>query len=291
MSDPLAPGVYSDVPERIYHADPAAPSLSASIAALMCNRSPRHAWIAHPRLNPDYEHADEQKFDIGTVAHAMLLAQEDPCHIVDAADWRTTFAKDQRDFAREQDRIPLLTHQHGEVQAMVAAVRGQLDAIAIDPPLFAAGAPEQTLVWEDQGVLCRARLDWLRDDRATVDDLKTTAGSARPDEWARRRMWEMGADIQARFYVRGVRALTGGDPEFRFAVAETCPPYAVSLVSLSPAAIEVADAKIDHALALWRRCVERDEWPGYPQQVAYAEPPVWEVERLYDLRELAEAAA
>jgi hypothetical protein len=36
-----------------YHADPCPePSLSAHIAALLCARSPRHAWAAHPKLNP-----------------------------------------------------------------------------------------------------------------------------------------------------------------------------------------------------------------------------------------------
>lgn len=282
QASPLPPGIYSNVPAHVYHSDPAPPSLSASIAALLVNRSPRHAWAAHPQLNPEYERIAEQKFDVGTVAHAVLLRQEDPCHIVDAPDWRTNFAKGQRDFAREHGRIPLLTHQYEEVEAMVESIRWQLAEMDVDPPLFADGQAEETLVWEDQGVTCRARLDWLRDDRAAIDDLKTTSGSAHSYEWARRRLWQIGTDVQARFYVRGVKALTGEEPEFRLVVAETDPPHGIGLVSLSAAAAELADAKVDRAIALWRRCLERDEWPGYPAEVVPAEVPAWELERWYE---------
>ena len=285
MSDALEPGIYSDVAEGDYHADCAAPSLSASIAKIMCNRSPLHAWERHPRLNPDYRPAEESKFDRGTAAHALLLEGSDRCAVIDADSWRTNAAKDERDAARAEGRVPLLAHEHEEACEMVEAIREQLYGLEVEPPLFTGGAAEQTLVWDERGVRCRARLDWLRDDRQTIDDLKTTAGSAHPGEWSRRRMWDMGADIQARFYVRGVRALTGREPAFRFVVAETCSPYAISCVSLSPSAVALADAKIDHALELWKRCLERDEWPGYPAEVAYAEPPAWELERLFDMRE------
>ena len=56
MSDRISePGVYS-LPDDAYHADPCpGPSLSSSVAKLMLDRSPLHAWHAHPRLNPNFE--------------------------------------------------------------------------------------------------------------------------------------------------------------------------------------------------------------------------------------------
>lgn len=40
------------LPSAEYHADPAPePSLSATLAKLLISRSPRHAWMASPRLN------------------------------------------------------------------------------------------------------------------------------------------------------------------------------------------------------------------------------------------------
>lgn len=287
----LPAGIHDGIPADTYHTDPAEqPSLTASIASILCQRSPRHAWAAHPRLNPDHERAEEPKYDIGTAAHALLLEGADICHVIDAADWRTKAARDARDAARESGRIPLLFDQWIRVQQMIDAVRPQLDAIDATPSLLSDGRPEQTLIWKDHGVLCRGRLDWLRDDRQAIDDLKTTAGSANPLDWASRRLWDIGADLHAAFYIRGLKALTGTDPQFRFVVVETQPPYAVSVVSLTPAALTLANEKIDWALRTWRDCLATDTWPAYTPQVAYATPPPWEETRWLEARHLEEEA-
>jgi hypothetical protein len=291
MSDALEPGIYSDVAEGDYHADPSAPSLSASIAKIMCNRSPLHAWERHPRLNPDYRPAEESKFDRGTAAHALLLEGSDRCAVIDADSWRTNAAKDERDAARAAGRVPLLAHEHEEACEMVEAVRRQLDALEVYPPLFTGGGPEQTLVWDERGVRCRARLDWLRDDRQTIDDLKTTGGSADPREWARRRLWDMGADVQVAMNLRGVKALTAVEAAFRFVVVENQAPYGLSVVSLAPSALELANAKVDWALDTWRECIDTDTWPSYPTEVAYADVPPWEEMRWLEAHPFVKEAA
>ena len=72
------PGLY-DMPEADYHADPCPePSLSSTLARLMVNRSPRHAWTASPRLNPDHEPVNKETFDVGRAAHAVLLGRGAP---------------------------------------------------------------------------------------------------------------------------------------------------------------------------------------------------------------------
>lgn len=260
-----------------YHADPCdKPSLSASIACVLVNASPAHARAAHPKLNPTYARQEEQKFDVGTAAHSIFLQGDNKIRVVYADDWRTKEAKELRDSARADGLTPLLEKQADAVQEMVAAVREQISAIDITPPLFTDGQPEQTILWEDDyGVMCRARLDWLRDDLQAIDDLKSTSASANPDAWTRRTMWSIGAHIQTRFYQRGVKAITGVEPEFRYVVVETYPPFALSVVSLAPAAVAIADDMIDGALRTWARCLERDEWPAYASKIAYAEPPGW----------------
>jgi hypothetical protein len=289
----LAPGIHDRIPATRYHADPAArPSLSAHVAATICQRTPRHAYEEHSRLNPHHDRQDEQKFDMGTAVHAMVLDGEDVCAAIDAPDWRTAAAKAARDGARAEGLIPLLAHQHEQACAITQAVRAQLDALDIDPPLLRDGRPEQTLIWEDEGgIICRARPDWLRDDLRACDDLKTTAGSADPREWARRRMFDIGADVQAAFYTRGLRKLTGRDVPFRFVVIETVPPYALSVVALAPSAVALADDKVDHAIATWAECIATGDWPGYARDVAYAEVPAWEQERWLEARAIEEEAA
>lgn len=281
----LAPGTY-DMPAAAYHADPCEqPSLSASVAALLCQRSPKHAWAAHPRLNPAHERVDKQVFDVGTASHAMLLQGEDICEPVDAPDWRTKVAREARDAIRERGKIPLLLDQWERVREMVAAVRPQLELVDAAPPLLAAGKAEQTLVWQERGVTCRARLDWLHDDRRAIDDLKSTSRSAHPADWARSSLWGIGADIQAAFYRRGLRALTGADADFRWCVVETAPPYAVSVISLSQSALALANDKVNWAITTWGECLRSGNWPAYGTEVAYAEAPPWEEARWLELRQ------
>jgi hypothetical protein len=272
-----------------YHADCCdQPSLSASIAHKLVNQSPLHAWTAHPRLNPAFERQDSEKFDIGNALHALLLEGANGIAVIDAPDWRTKIAKEARDEARAEGRLPLLTKDADSVLEMLAAAKAQLAAHDADPAPFTAGKPEQTLVWQEDGVACRARCDWLHNDLSAIDDLKTTSRSANPEAYSRN-LYSVGGDVQAAMYVRAVEKLTGRRPEFRWVVVETSPPYALSVVSPGPDVLALGEAKVEHALQLWRQCLETDSWPGYVNRVCYAELPGWEESRWLE-REAREAA-
>lgn len=289
----MKPGIY-DLPADQYYSDQLAdrPTLNATVAKLLISASPLHAWTAHCRLNPDYHETVDKKFDVGTAAHEVwLLGNDHLVHVVDAADWRKKEAQEVRDRARAEGMIPLLAHEWQRVSAMLTAIREQLPAIDVSPPLFQGGKPERTVIWEDQGVLCRARLDYLHDDFSACDDLKTAGRSANPFVWTRTTLWSIGADIQAAMTIRAIKALTGVDTEFRFLVAETTAPYAVCLIALAPAALELANRKLDRALNVWRTCLEEDIWPAYPQQVCYAEPMPWQEADVLEREVLEQEAA
>ena len=277
------PGIYQ-IGAAEYHRDSVgpAPSLSASIAHILLNQSAWHAWFAHPRLNPAYERQDDERFDLGTAAHAYLLEGESGFTIIQAPDWRTKLAKEARDDARRDGKIPLLADRWGDVQGMALAAGQQLDVNEDPPRPLANGRPEQTLVWQEDGAWCRARLDWLHDDRKTIDDLKTTGASANPDVWTRA-LFGAGHDVQAAFYLRGLKALTGITAAFRFVVQETFPPYALSVIGLAPEALEIGARKVEYAIRLWRHCLALGEFPGYPTRVCYADPPPWESARWLEI--------
>jgi hypothetical protein len=272
----LAAGIHDAIPEDVYHADHVAdvPTLSASVARVLVNRSPLHAWNAHPKLNPDAVTEHRKEFTRGNALHGLLLEADAKIDIVEADNWRTKAAQEARDESLAAGRNPMLPQEADAVEQMAAAVNKQLDALPIEPRPFTLGKPEQTLVWEDHGVLCRSRVDWLFDDHRTLDDLKSTSRSANPEQWSRQ-LFGMGYEIQARMYVRAVTALTGVEAEWRWVVVETEPPFAVSVIGMPPAAAALADQKIDYALAKWAECLRTGVWPGYPQQVCYAEPPGW----------------
>lgn len=275
----LKPGIHT-LPAADYHADKIGdrPSLSRSIAHKLLAQSPLHAWHAHPRLNPEHVEQASGTLDNGTAAHTLMFEGVEAV-IVEADSWRTNAAKEARDQARREGRVPLLAHQAIAVREMVDAVTAQLDALDISPRPFTKGQAEQTLIWEEKGVLCRARPDWLRDDGTYTDDLKTTGGSADPHEWARNKIWADGLDLQAAMVRRGVKALTGHAVDWRFVVVENKPPHALSVISLAPDALALADRKLDRALEIWKRCLDADEWPGYPPRIAFAELPPWEEAR------------
>jgi hypothetical protein len=249
--------------------------LSRGTVQTLLTASPLHAWTQHPRLNPKWRPTHHEKFDLGSAAHEVLLGGESTVRVVLFDDWRTSAAKEERELAREEGRIPILAKDWERVEEMVDAVRGDIVERADSPPLFADGDKEVTAIWRDHGVLCRCRFDWLRTDGTATDDLKTTSRSANPAMFGRT-LFGMGYDIQAAFYLRAMEAMGAGSKvAFRFVVVETTPPYALSVVQLSKAALELANAKIDCAIKLWKSCLETDTWPGYPASVVEVDPPTW----------------
>lgn len=270
------PGVY-DLDAPTYHGDPCpAPSLSSSVAKLLLDRSPRHAWLAHPRLNPDAEPRRSRAFDLGSAAHAIILRSGEQLEVIDADSYRTKAAQEDRDAAYAAGKIPVLAAEREAAYAMAAAARAQLARHQEANDAFLAGRPEQTLIWQEGEVWCRAKLDWLPLGGNVFYDYKSTGGSANPDQWGTRQLFDLGFDIQAAFYCRGIARVLGIErPHFRFVVQEDEPPYALSVVELTPAAGDMADRKVEAAIGWWRWCLRTGKWPGYPARVAYVDPPAW----------------
>ena len=222
-------GIHSMTAEE-YHADPAPePSLSASLAKILCDRTPAHARLNHPRLTSKLPDKPTPAMDLGTAVHALLLQPdlaEQLIVVVEANSWRTNAAKEERDFAWANGLTPLLPPAFETATQMANAARAQITEHTED--LFEKGLCEQVLIWQDDGgVWCRSRLDWLRIDHRSIDDLKTTAAGASPVDLSRRALSD-GWDIQAAFYLRGLRAIDPGcgEPDFRFVVLESTPPMA-----------------------------------------------------------------
>lgn len=278
----LKPGIHLNIAAAEYFSDPApAPSLTQSIAGVLLNRSPRHAALAHPRLNPAYEPYEDTKFNIGNAAHKLLIGRGKELCIVEADDWRTKAAKEERDIAHAKGQVALLAHQHRTAQAMADAFREQIHAIpdcsgAFDPA--AGGSGEVVAIAEYNGIYLRTMIDWMR-DTTHLDDLKTTGMSASPDrlpyamadgEW----------DLQAAMQERILDVL---DPENRgrrhhyFYLQENDDPYEVTVCELPESVMTIGRAKLDRAIAIWSDCTQQNRWPGYARIVhAPAYPPYLE---------------
>lgn len=272
----MTPGVYR-INEREYHADPCPePSLSSSVAKILLEKSPMHAFLAHPRLNPQpIEDDSTEGLDFGAAAHDILLeGGTGKIRLVDAADWRTKAAQAARDKAREDGLLPILSRQYDTLMAMVNMARSAIANSELQG-LWRDGDPEQTVIWQEDGFWMRARPDWLTSKRDLVLDYKTCE-SAQPDNFIRQ-IARMNYDVQAAFYARGVAAasLSGEVPKFIFLAQEKYKPFACSLVGLSEIYWEIANAKVERAIGLWKRCMASGKWPGYDQRIHYATPETW----------------
>ena len=270
------PGIYL-LPEEEYHSDPCVvPSFSSHGAVTIIQKSPLHAWYEHPRLNPAFEAKESDKFDLGSAAHALILEGEDRMQVIPFDDYRKNEAKAMRDTARASGKHPILEKNVPRVYAMRDAfLRAWRDCPDLAGVTLARGKVEQSIFWQrPDGTWCRARPDFL--DDAVCIDVKTTEASANPDSWVRT-MLNMGGHIQAAHYLDGIETVTGKPRKWVFGVQEVEPPYAATFIGLPPAFIEYARNDYERAAALWRKCLDRDLWPGYPTRICWADPPEWAI--------------
>lgn len=271
----MKPGFHV-MPAAQYHADPCAqPSLSASIAQILLRESPRKAWFSHPRLNPNFRAEAESKFDLGTAAHAVML-ENDASNIVvvQADDWRTKAAKEQRDAARAAGKTALLAKHYDAVRDMADTALAFIAGSEISGFWYAEDAKsELTAIWQEGGIWLRCRFDRFTFARRFIGDYKSTT-DASPEVFSRQ-ITRMGYHIQDAFYRRGARALGVVDPHFCF-VAQSCEePYECSLHACDPALQQIADAEVERAIELWRECVKANDWPSYGGRIHWAMPTTY----------------
>ena len=186
--------------------------LSASLTKTLLSRSPFHAWQDSP-LNPTRTQQEASRLDVGTIAHALLLEGVDNVEVIDAADWRTKAAKEQRDEARQAGKVPVLRHQYGQIIDMAEVASNSLaECPDMNGLKWSDGKPEQSIFWQSEGVDLRARLDWLANDYSIILDYKTTELSS-PAAWMRA-IPSNGYDVQAAHYLDAVKAETGKQADF-----------------------------------------------------------------------------
>ncbi len=279
MNDSIA--TVHDVSAREYHKDQLCPqpSLSSHIANILLRQSPLHAWLAHPRLNPNYAPVEDSRFDLGSAAHSLLLERnENPIVWCDFDDWRKNEAKAQRDAARAGGKLPVLSHYREPLLAMVKAAYEAVERSELTG-ILDSGAAEQTLVWQesvgDSRVWCRSRLDLISEDRRVILDYKSTA-DAHPESFARQ-IPRMGYEVQAAMYSRALRCTGEKLPVFVFLAQEITEPYACSLIGLSNAYMAIGEVRYNAAVNRWADCMAADEWPGYGSRIRYVEPQAWQL--------------
>lgn len=277
-TDPhLGPGVHEGVPAAVYHSDPVqGGSLSHSEALLLLPPSVPY------KLQYLREHRDSAEatraMEFGTAVHQELLGVGPGIERIDADSYRTQKAKDQRDTARAEGRIPLLPAEATVVDEMAAAVRNHPRA----GPLFADGPGrvlrEVVLVWRDAktGTMCRAMLDVVRlaNDRCVIADYKSA--HAIDDDAVGKAAVNFDYHGQGATYVDAVTG-TGlhHQPAMVFVFQEKDPPYLVRTIQFDHFASGIAAGRNNHARQIHADCARSGVWPAYPIEPAVVRLPQW----------------
>lgn len=277
MTTITEPGVY-DLDDATYFSDPVPEgSLSTSGAKVLLECPAKFRWLR------DHPQKPKREFDLGHVAHKLVLGAGAEIVVVDFKDFKTKEAQKQRDAAYAAGKVPVLAADYARAEEMAKAIRADRYANALLNPEH--GKPERAMFWRDEqtGVWRRVKLDWFPSrrigGRLILVDVKTAA-SAAPSA-IDKAILNHGYHLQDDAYREAVRALGLDDnPSFVFVFVEKEPPHVVTLVELDDDFRELGWRRNREALDLYAKCRANDEWPGYVTGIHEAKPPRWAAREL-----------
>lgn len=264
------------------------PRLSPSIAKILLQRSPIHAWQAHRLLGGTKKQASAE-MDEGRLIEAILFDLGlDAITLIDADSFRTKEAQQARDKAILEGRIPVLQRKYEEAEEAAKPMFAALAKKGID---LSIGEKQKRLEWQSlnpqnpdpsRGVACSGVLDQLILDpkagRAIIRDLKTT-DNAHPRA-IQRKMMDMGYDLQHEAYLEAVQTCYpdyAGRVEFEFIYIEREAPYAVTVARLAGSMQEVGQRRWTRAVNTWGQCLATNRWPDYSTIPVRIEALPWQL--------------
>lgn len=270
------PRFVDGLPADDYHADRTSIS-SSGLRALLPPGCP--AQYRYDRDNPK---PPKREFDLGNATHTEILGDGHEIEVIDAPNWMKADARELRDAAYDQGKVPLLAREYEQVQAMAGAVRQHPQA----GPLFAGkGIAERSLYWTDPatGVRVRVRPDWLKElpGLTLCVDLKSTR-DANP-EAVSRTIRDYSYHQQDALYIDGITAvLKPVDVRFVFVFVSKTPPYLVTVRELVQQDRDIGRARNEKALRIYADCQRTSQWPDWTGPTTEIPPvgmPSWDTIR------------
>lgn len=261
------------------------PTLNASTAKVIIQKSPAHAVLSHPKLGGTVEDESSKAQDKGSIIHSLLLGKGKTVAVVNADNWRTKAAQEQRDEARRQGFVPLLEKDAVGIQQAALAVSQNITEYDIH---LDEGKSEFMIHWKsDEGVECRRSLDSWTESKLQIIELKSIF-CAHPDVCANQAL-RLGYDVEMAVSMEAIYSLypdLAGRVDFLFVFAEIEPPYAVTVLRPDGTFTHLGIQKWERAKSTWKQCMASGVWPKYLDSIGQLSAPLWaikgEMEELYE---------
>lgn len=254
--------------EEYHHGDEWGPMLNASAVKVLIGETP-----AHFKYFRDHPVETTKAMKIGTAVHTAILEPEKfeiEVVAVPKMDKRTKegkveFAQFQADHA---GKLHLDEKDFALVRSMADSVEANADARNL---LLGMPIREQSIKWKDEtfGCWCKARPDMLGfkgqpGGLNAIGDVKTTKKNAKTFRFQAQ---DFGYLIQARFYCRGMKKLTGKEWKFIFLAVEKAPPHCVSFHVVNDYSDALIDDALEKAGRIFKECSAVGVWPGWSAEV------------------------
>ena len=263
-------GVFDQLDEVAYHSDPT--SVSASGMKTLLKRSPKQ--FRHEQTHPKRSKA----MDVGTAAHKMVLGVGADIVTVPAdllaknGAASTTVAKEFIAAVEAAGQVVLSAKDYAAAERMADAVLTDREA----GPLFTSpGRSELSMFWRDPefDLIRRCRWDRLGHDGIGVDLKKTRDAHPGAIRKTITTEWGFGYDLSAAWYLQVAAGLGVDIAAYALVFVEDVEPHDVVVVELDDEFWDRGAALSRKALALYRRCLDTGEWPGYTTGPITLAPP------------------
>lgn len=286
---PNTEGIWSGVPEEIYHDHKATPEVNRGMIVEMIARSPAHVKCMMEGKKPRKVTA---AMETGTlIDHALLEPhrfKEGVSHWIRPEGLNLT-TKEGIQWKKDHPGLPYLQARNESANlASAEDIDNMIAAVMKDP--VGRRIIEQSFKQEsafaldkETGLLRKCRLDTRLVDnsgRLTITDLKSTFIGGTSDETWARHCARMGYWIQAPWYSGIVKDLFNEDPFFLFLVVERKPPYAVRVFQIHEEGVHAGNEACKRAMHKIAECKQKNEWPGYkdPGGIKTIKLPRWVLE-------------
>lgn len=259
-------GSHIGIPAADYHAIEA---LSASGAKLLL-RSPAHYLAAR---NTPREPSTAMR--LGTIVHALTL-EHDTFHnefaVMPKFDKRTTVGKKAVEQFEEEHKGKTVVDE--QVYDKAYAIMQSIQKHPIAAEGLTGGNAEVSLLWDQYGLPCKARVDYMTG--SAIFDIKTCQ-DASPEGFAKQ-VAAFQYHVQAAHYAAGFREVVGWELDrFVFIAVESEAPHAVGVYTLDARSLQSGRTLMQRAASAYRVALEQasDAPAIYSHDVVEISVPSW----------------